>query len=98
MEKTRTSMLEQSVTELMDAEGLQRERAWHRMTEWCLAPNGGFVPGTEWRICTWHGMADLYLARNGGFVPGTERRNCTWHRMAELYLAPNLEMVPGTIL
>ncbi|MEW4221168.1 hypothetical protein [Rossellomorea marisflavi] len=47
MEKTRTSMLEQSVTEMMDVEGLQKERTRHQMAEWYLAPNGGIVPGTE---------------------------------------------------
>ncbi|MGD7049227.1 hypothetical protein [Rossellomorea marisflavi] len=46
MEKTRTSMLEQSVTELLDAEGFQRERARHRMEELYLAPNLEMVPGT----------------------------------------------------
>ncbi len=39
-------MLEQSVTELMDAEGFQRERARHRMEELYLAPNLEMVPGT----------------------------------------------------
>ncbi|MEW4290403.1 hypothetical protein [Rossellomorea marisflavi] len=98
MEKTRTSMLEQSVTEMMDVEGLQKERNRHQMAEWCLAPNGGMVPGTKWRNCAWHRTGELYLAPNGGIVPGTKRQNCTWHQMAKLYLAPNSEMVPGTIL
>jgi hypothetical protein len=57
-------MLEQSVTELMDAEGLQRERAWHRMTEWCLAPNGGIVPGTAWWNCTWHRTSKWYQVQS----------------------------------
>ena len=51
-------MLEQSVTKMMDVEGLQKERAWHRMEELYLAPNDEIVPGTEWRNCTWHQMTE----------------------------------------